>query len=209
MKHGLLSLISTIVITNSPGSLAAEFEQHGAHEHGSARLNVALDGSALYLELESPAVNIVGFEHAPVKDEEKLQLDRARVQLQNPESLFLLPDNAECQLVEVDVDSSLFSGAVEHHHADSAEEHDHEKDKDKDKDKDKEKGHEDEHENDKGHADIHAVYHFECSKPQQLSHLELKLFSTFPQTRDIDAQVISPRGQTQQELSPANTKIEL
>ena len=34
----------------------------GAHEHGVGRLNAALDGKTLELELESPAMNLVGFE---------------------------------------------------------------------------------------------------------------------------------------------------
>ncbi len=188
MNRTLLCLIYANVITVSSNLQAGEFEQHGAHEHGSAKLNVALDGSALYLELESPAANIVGFEHAPVNDQEKSQLDQARIQLQNPENLFLLPKGAGCQIVETDVDSSLFTGMAghEHHHDDSNEETEEE-----------------------GHADIHAVYHFECSEPQQISYVELKIFATFPQTGDINAQVIGPRGQTQQELSDANTRIEL
>ena len=37
-----------------------------AHEHGAAQLNVALEGQRLELALESPAMNLVGFEHAAV-----------------------------------------------------------------------------------------------------------------------------------------------
>lgn len=35
----------------------------GAHEHGVGRLNAVLDGQALELEFDSPAMNLVGFEH--------------------------------------------------------------------------------------------------------------------------------------------------
>src|SRR3546814_9197080 len=46
----------------------------GAHEHGAARLNAALDGNQLELELISPAMNLLGFEHAAASaaDEAKI-----------------------------------------------------------------------------------------------------------------------------------------
>ncbi len=48
------------------GSAAGEeFEQHHAHEHGKVTLNVAVDAAALLVELDAPAVNVVGFEHSP------------------------------------------------------------------------------------------------------------------------------------------------
>ena len=40
----------------------------GAHEHGVAKLNVVLDDNTLELELDSPAMNLVGFEHAASSD---------------------------------------------------------------------------------------------------------------------------------------------
>lgn len=43
----------------------------GKHEHGVAQLNVALDGKTLELELDSPAMNLVGFEHAASTDADK------------------------------------------------------------------------------------------------------------------------------------------
>ncbi|MGB0128732.1 MAG: DUF2796 domain-containing protein [Rhodocyclaceae bacterium] len=41
--------------------------QH-AHEHGVAKLDVASDGGALAINVESPLDNRVGFEHAPRTD---------------------------------------------------------------------------------------------------------------------------------------------
>ncbi|MCF7994732.1 MAG: DUF2796 domain-containing protein, partial [Chromatiaceae bacterium] len=41
------------------------YRQQGAHVHGVGQLNVAVDGSALLVELISPAMDLVGFEHAP------------------------------------------------------------------------------------------------------------------------------------------------
>ena len=47
-----------------------------AHEHGAAQLNVALEGQRLELALESPAMNLVGFEHAAVSTSDKAAVAR-------------------------------------------------------------------------------------------------------------------------------------
>lgn len=71
--------------------------EHGsldAHEHGVGRLNAVLDGKALELELESPAMNLVGFEHLATTDADKAKLAAARKQLEQPLVLFSLPKAA-------------------------------------------------------------------------------------------------------------------
>src|SRR3989338_5768375 len=68
-----------------------EHADHGsldAHEHGAAMLNVVLDGQVLELELESPAMNLVGFEHAAKSTADKTKVAAARSQLQDPQALF-------------------------------------------------------------------------------------------------------------------------
>ena len=42
-----------------------EFESHHAHEHGVATLGVAIEQRQLDIILESPAINVLGFEHSP------------------------------------------------------------------------------------------------------------------------------------------------
>jgi hypothetical protein len=45
------------------GSAAKKRHQHGAHVHGTAKLNIAVEGQAATVEFESPADSIIGFEH--------------------------------------------------------------------------------------------------------------------------------------------------
>ncbi|MEX5543051.1 ZrgA family zinc uptake protein, partial [Pseudomonas poae] len=66
MRRLLLALPFALL----PLAVAHAHEDHdhehgslGAHEHGVGRLNAVLDGQTLELELESPAMNLVGFEH--------------------------------------------------------------------------------------------------------------------------------------------------
>ena len=68
----------------------------GAHEHGVATLNVVLDGNTLELELDSPAMNLVGFEHAATRDTDKAKVAAVRQQLEQPLKLFGVDQAAGC-----------------------------------------------------------------------------------------------------------------
>src|SRR5471032_602536 len=70
----------------------------GAHEHGMGRLNAVLDGQALELEFDSPAMNLVGFEHQASTPADNAQVAAARKSLENPLALFNVPKAAGCVL---------------------------------------------------------------------------------------------------------------
>ena len=80
--------------------------QHDAHRHGAGRLNIAMEGGEVYAELESPAANVVGFEHAPTTEAERASLDKAVATLQDGDRLFRFSPAADCRLLAVDVASS-------------------------------------------------------------------------------------------------------
>ncbi len=79
---------------STPLLLADEHHQHGAHEHGVGILDVAQQGAALHIELENPAVNIVGFEHAPKNKEDHETIERALARLRDGAGLFALTEAA-------------------------------------------------------------------------------------------------------------------
>lgn len=150
----------------------------GAHEHGAAELDAALDGSMLEIELRSPAMNLVGFEHAPSSDADKRKIADARERLEQPDALFGLPAAAGCKLAETELESPLFEGKA-HDHGD---EHEHE--------------HEHDGDHESQHSEIRAHYHFDCATPQAIQALDLQaLFEAFPGTKKIQAQLIGPNGQ--------------
>lgn len=151
-----------------------------AHEHGTARLNVALEGKVLELELESPAMNLVGFEHAANSDSDKAKVAAVRVQLENPLALFALAKAANCSESAQELESPLFG--------------------------DKPESAKDEHD----HSEIHAHYTFDCEKPEQLTTLDLSpLFKAFPATNRIQLQLIGPNGQQGIEATAAHASIPL
>ena len=161
--------------------------EHGsldAHEHGVGRLNAVLDGKALELELESPAMNLVGFEHLATTDADKAKLAAARKQLEQPLVLFSLPKAAGCVVSSQELESPLFGDKPDddHDHATDgkgAAAHDHD------------------------HSEIHAHYQFTCANPTALKNLDLaNIFKTFPATQKIQVQLIGPSGQQGVEATP-------
>jgi hypothetical protein len=153
----------------------------GAHEHGVGRLNAVLDGQALELELDSPAMNLVGFEHLATSAVDKAKVAAARKQLENPLALFNLPKAAGCMISSQELNSPLFGDKPEADHDDD----DHDDDA-------KDGAHEHHHD----HSEIHAHYQFTCATPTALGNLDLtQVFKTFPATQKIQVQLIGPSGQ--------------
>ncbi|WP_455885195.1 DUF2796 domain-containing protein [Pseudomonas spelaei] len=154
----------------------------GAHEHGVGRLNAVLDGQALELELDSPAMNLVGFEHAAISAADKAKVAATRKLLENPAALFNLPKAAGCVVSTQELNSPLFGDKPEADH-DEDDDHDHDA---------KDGAHEHHHD----HSEIHAHYQFTCATPTALSNLDLsQVFKTFPATQKIQVQLIGPSGQ--------------
>ena len=152
----------------------------GAHEHGVGRLNAVLDGQALELELDSPAMNLVGFEHLATSAADKAKVAAARKQLENPLALFNLPKAAGCVISSQELNSPLFGDKPEADHDD-------------DDDHDAKDG---AHEHHHDHSEIHAHYQFTCATPTALGNLDLtQVFKTFPATQKIQVQLIGPSGQ--------------
>ncbi|PTR26990.1 DUF2796 domain-containing protein [Pseudomonas sp. GV085] len=152
--------------------------EHGslsAHEHGVGRLNAGLDGQTLELELESPAMNLVGFEHIATSDADKAKVAAVRARLEQPLGLFNLPKAAGCVVENQELESPLFGDkpeADEDHDEDAQDEHHHD------------------------HSEIHAHYQFTCATPGALKTLDLaNIFNTFPATLKIQVQLIGPSGQ--------------
>ena len=152
----------------------AVMEQHGKHEHGVASLSLAVDNKGLEISLDSPAANLVGFEHKPSTDEQSQQVAKVKAQLENPTSLFDIPAAAECSLTKTELQAALMqissdSETAKPEHKQAGEKHEHE--------------HE-EH----AHSDIEATWQFTCAKPAELGSLSTKLFAAFPAIKKLNVE---------------------
>lgn len=198
----------------------AEHASLSAHDHGVAQLNAVLDGQTLELQLESPAMNLVGFEYLAKTAADQASVAAARAELENPLRLFSLPAAAGCTLTMHELESPLF-GTPSSPAPDSADAHDdHETHEQHDEHAEHEKAsHDDPSPHAKtatgqdgmaeeSHSEIHAHYQFACSTPSALTSLDLgPLFERFPATQKIQVQLIGPNGQQGLELMPSNSRL--
>lgn len=103
-------------------ALAAEHGHAGqhAHQHGLMKLDVALEGQSLTVDLESPLDSLLGFERAPRTAAERQAATTVLNQLRQGQ--LLKPDAAaQCQLAEATVEAPVLTqpaGAAAGEHAD-------------------------------------------------------------------------------------------
>jgi len=150
-----------------------------AHEHGVAELDVAFESERLDLELRSPAINLLGFEHAPAGEPDERRIAAVSGDLQQPQRLFGIPAQAGCAVSEQEIDSSLLgSNHAGYKREGTSRAAD-----------------------DNGHSDILARYRLLCTEPTKLTQLDLSaLFAGYPGLERVRVQLIGPGGQRAAEL---------
>jgi Protein of unknown function (DUF2796) len=158
---------------------ADEFRSRGVHEHGSATLDIALEGATLDIALHSPAINVIGFEHEPRSPQEKAALAQANRVFGSPQGLFLMPASAACASTGVTLTPITY-----------------EQDGDDDKPG-------------APHADYDVSYRFHCAHSDQLGWIEVKLFEQMKGMRRITASVVTPTLQTEFELTSDSARVAL
>ena len=152
--------------------------QHSTHEHGSAKLLLAKEGLELQMELSSPAMNLVGFEHAPANAQQRKKVRLAIETLKAANKIFLIPASAGCSLQKVTVETGLdtHEDHSSHTHRESIDESN-------------------------THADFHVNYRYSCRDMSALTQIDVKLFSYFPATHELDVEMITDKGQQALELN--------
>lgn len=181
-----LAVATTVVTFNTP--LIAQTERElGSHEHGSASMNVAIDGDAVFVELESPWNNFVGFEYEPKSADEHALVDDAMAQLNAPSTLLSFV-GTDCVVSEAVIDSGM---------ADSDEHGDE---------------HDDEHGDEHGketHSSVLASYTFTCESIGDLSAIDVNILSIWTGFQELDVQLIGPAGQTLAEVTPEQQRLDI
>lgn len=198
MKNTTVGMLTVLALASAPG-LAKE--QHGAHEHGKAELNVAIDGMNVMIAFESPADSIYGFEHeAKAAKDIATRDDAAKILKENASSLFQFQADRGCALTTSSIDPWVKEGADDHDHHDA-------KKAPSAKGK-KESGHKQKHDHG-NHGEVHANYTFTCTKSPASSKLTVTLIDTFPKLREIAVQLISDQKQSGSTLKSSNKTLDL
>ena len=203
-----------------------EVRQVGSHVHGVANLAMALDGSALTIELDSPFYNIVGFEHAPENEAQEAAVKLAETVLSDPTALFRFNDEAECQADRADPIQLMAESGHDHdedHAHDHDDDHDHGNDDHnedhshdhEDHSHDEAHDHEDDNhghdqeEHDHDHKDASLSFGFTCQSPDSLQWVETVLFDAFENLEEIELVYLGPSTQMSQNLTSETGRITL
>ena len=72
--------------------------QLDSHEHGVSVLKIAAEKNMIEMELESPANDIVGFEHAPENEKQKSQINKALAIFKDKKGVFMPTPAAGCKI---------------------------------------------------------------------------------------------------------------
>lgn len=94
------ALVPVLYATMAMPAIAQESRQLGAHEHGVGELNIAVDGRTVAMEFHAPGADIVGFEYEADSDGDRVAIEAAVALLARPLDLFVLPDAAECTVIQ-------------------------------------------------------------------------------------------------------------
>ena len=156
-------------------------ESHGAHVHGRALLHIVMENDIVHLELHSPAMNLVGFEHSAGTAGQRKAVDHAKKQLAAAAELFSF-EGARCNPTETNLDFSAVLAGPEHQGAHHHHGHDQ-------------------------HGDIVAQYRYQCEKPDLPDALSTELFDFFPGVEALEAQWIVNGRQGFAMLDKNNTRL--
>ena len=178
--------------------LAQVTRQKDSHEHGAAKLMMALEGEKLHVEFEVPSESLIGFEHFPKSQSNRKNFNEAIKILSDPSKLFSMPIKAECLLVGMNISQSLFSNEEDHGH-DDEDGHDETK-------KEEEHGH-DESEKSGIHSEFKSNYYWNCQHLDEIDSIGTQLMSFFPRIEEIRVNWISNNGQGSLELESNDDRI--
>ena len=164
----------------------------GAHVHGQGTLDVAIEGNKVTLEFRAPGDDIVGFEGTAKTAKAKTAVANAIVTLEKPLTLFITPDAAQCTVVsakaKLGADDGHVHGAAKTATAKApAAKHDHAKNE---------------------HSEFHADYELTCAQPALAVSIDFGYFKAFPKAQKMGVQIITAKGQTSAQVTPAKPRVE-
>ena len=203
MRLALPTALVTVLITGPV--LAEETRSADAHEHGHGSFNMAVEGDAVAIELETPAFDILGFEHEAKTEADKAAIKTARAALADPVALFGLAPSANCTITEAEIEI----GAEADHHDDEHHEDEHHDDEHHaEEDDHKEDDHADHDEEGAEHSEVHAHYALTCGAADKITGVNMTgYFNAFPKAEELDAAILTDAGQASGELEPESPEL--
>lgn len=166
----------------------------GAHEHGHARLQIAVENNSIDLMFTSPAFNLAGFEHEARTDEERTRLAEIKQWL-NTTSL-VNTDAANCRVTAAAVELGGEDTEDDHGHAHHDDHHD---------DHDGEDHHDhDEHHQEATHREYDVSQQLACDGTGASREFTSALMEEFENLEELTVEWVSQSGQGSARLTPSN-----
>ncbi|MDG2115553.1 MAG: DUF2796 domain-containing protein [Porticoccaceae bacterium] len=160
-----------------------DLPQQDAHLHGYVELTLALERGSLEIHLESPAVNIIGFEHKATSQKQLQTIEQARQTLEASVELFSF-DGGDCSLKQATADFP----ALAEHSAHDEEEH---------------------KTTEESHSEITAHFEYDCEQDAGLDSINVNLIDHFPTIEKIKAMWVTDVKQGAVELTAKSNIIRL
>ena len=166
-------------------ALAAAFQALAgkAHEHGVAKVDIAVEPLRVMVLVEMPLDALLGFERAPRDDAERQRADAALARLRNAATLFAIDPAAGCTPGKVELTAPLLQGPAGAAPAPAAA-------------KD-------------GHGDLDGSFEFRCTDGFKAGFVELGLFEAFARLQRIDVQAVTRKGQLKATLKRPASRVTL
>jgi hypothetical protein len=180
-KYFSCAAFAALTMLSGP-SMAHEL---GAHVHGVATLQIAVDEHTLTLDFSSPLDNLIGFEHAPYNAQQKAAVKHLADNLNQANTIFMPTAGAQCTLQSVKLDSPVLTPA---HAAETA-------------DKSGQAGAE------RVHADLDGEFVFACKQTAKLHDLDVRLFGAYPNLHLLKVEVATLKKQTAVNLTPLQQHV--
>lgn len=158
---------------------AHDVRQLGAHVHGQATVDLALDQQTLDVSLHAPGIGILDFERPPANAAEQAALARATALLQGG-SWVTLPTAAGCRLAANDATAEGFDATAA---APPSVQH--------------------------RHAGFSATLQYHCAKPAELRAIVVRLPALFPGLHEVIVNSATAHGQSRSVLTPDNLRVVL
>ncbi|HFK2921648.1 TPA: DUF2796 domain-containing protein [Stenotrophomonas maltophilia] len=158
---------------------AHDVRQLGAHVHGQATVDVALDQQTLEFALQAPGIGILDYERPPANAAEQAALARATAVLKSG-SWVTLPTAAHCRLVSGDAKAEGFDATAA---APMAGQH--------------------------RHAGFSANLQYRCANTAALRALVIRLPVLFPGLHEVIVNSATTNGQDRSVLTPDNLRVVL
>lgn len=195
------AILAAVIVVESAFPVWAH--EPGAHVHGRAALEIAIDGAMVQINLNSPLDNLLRFEHAPRNEKERQTVKAMASKFNQADSFFIFTPAARCRVESTHLASPVLSPDLLATASQAG--------KSADKNAGKNSGASETSPSASsatdGHAELEATWQYQCAKPQALQGVEVRLFQMFPRLQRLDAAVAGPKGQSSAKLSPESPRL--